>query len=170
MNPFDPAIATLHPTSLAFAGLCVVGGVLAVTLRNILHSILALAVTLMGIAALFLYLGSPFVAAMEVVIYVGGITVAMIFAIMFAYTLSLRPAAVRANLAAALPAVAFFVLMIGVFRRATFDYAPAGRDWSLEVVGRALLTHYNVVFEALSVVLLLAIVGAIGIARRDPDS
>jgi NADH-quinone oxidoreductase subunit J len=43
---------------------------------------------------------------------------------------------------------------------------PKDRDWSLETVGRALLTHYNVVFEALSVVLLLAIVGAILIARK----
>jgi NADH-quinone oxidoreductase subunit J len=169
VTPLDPATAVLHPTSFVFAGLCVVAGILAVSLRNILHSILALAATLLGLAALFLYLGSPFVAAMEVVIYVGGITVAMIFAIMFAYTLGLRRETWRANLAAGLPAAAFFVWMIGVLRRATFDWAPPDRDWSLETVGRALLTHYNVVFEALSVVLLLAIVGAIGIARRDPE-
>ncbi len=170
MNPVETAAIVLHPTAYAFAGVCLVGAVLAVALRNVLHSILTLAATLMGIAALFLYLGSPFVAAMEVVIYVGRISVAMIFAIMFAYTLGVRRAPVRVNLLAAVPAVAFFGLMAGVFRATVFGPVPAGRDWSMEAVGRALLTHYNLVFETLSVILLLAIVGAIGIARRDPNS
>lgn len=169
MNGLDVSSVTLHPTAIAFALVSLVGGVLAVTLRNILHSILGLALALLGIAALYLYLGSPFVAAMEVVIYVGGISVAMIFAIMFAYTLGIRGDSPRSRVLAAVPAAAFLLVVGAVLARARFDFAAAGRDWSLEAVGRALLTHYNLVFEALSVVLLLAIVGAIGIARRDPD-
>ena len=170
MNPVDPAIATLDPTALVFVVICVVGAVLAVTLRNILHSILCLAVTLVGLAALFLYLGSPFVAAMEVVVYVGGISVAMIFAVMFSFALGVRRLSFRPRLLSALPPTAIFLVVGTLILRADFSSASPGRDWTLEAVGRALLAHYNLVFEALSVVLLMAIVGAIGIARKDPES
>jgi NADH:ubiquinone oxidoreductase subunit 6 (subunit J) len=69
-----------------------------------------------------------------------------------------------------IPAAAFFAAIAILIRRGGFLVAPGERDWSVEALGRALLTHYNVVFEALSVVLLLAIVGAILIARREPTA
>lgn len=154
-----------------FAALMLVGGVLAVTLPNILHAIFSLALSLIGVALLFLDLGSPFVAAMQVLIYVGGISVAMVFAVMFAFALGEGPeraARWRRGLAA-LAALGVFAALGSVLVRTRWVPRTTRSDWSVEALGRALLQHYNVVFEALSVVLLLAIVGAILIARKEPS-
>lgn len=158
----------IHPSALVFVGIVLMGGVLAVTLRNVLHAIFGFALTVLGLAGLFVYLGSPFVAAMQVLIYAGGISVAMVFAIMFSYTLGVPGKVGGPRVPPIVPAAALFAAILLLIRRGGFVVAPPDRDWSLESIGRALLTHYNVVFEALSVVLLLAIAGAILIARREP--
>ena len=156
------------PVGLLMA-LCIAGATVAVWTKNILHAVFGLAITLLGIAGLFLYLGSPFLAAMEVLIYVGGISVAMVFAVMLSYSISAQrqsDGAVR-RLVGAVPAVLFVALMSWVIVGSEFGPAPAIVDeaWSLARVGHALLTHYNLVFEMLSVILLLAIIGALSIAR-----
>jgi NADH-quinone oxidoreductase subunit J len=159
--------ATALPGSAwVVAGIVLVGGAMAVQFRNVLHAIFGLAVCLFGIAILYLYLGSPFLAAMQVLIYIGGIIVAMVFAVMFSHRLDASRQEKRHHLLAIPPAVALLVALGLLIRSTEFGPMPKDRDWSLETVGRALLTHYNVVFEALSVVLLLAIVGAILIARK----
>ena len=162
----------VDPTAYLFVFIALAGGLLAVTLRNILHAIFGLALSLLGIAALFFYLGSPFVGAMQVVIYVGGISVAMVFAVMFSYTVYARESAsLTRYLVAGVGALGFFGGVGALLWRTDFSGTAVARgDWSVEAIGRALLQHYNLVFEALSVVLLLAIVGAIVIARRESDS
>ena len=85
-----PHEISIDPTAYIFVGLAILGGILSVHLRNIMHAIFSLMASILGIAILFLYLGSPFVASMQVVIYVGGISVAMVFAIMFSYSLGAR--------------------------------------------------------------------------------
>ena len=164
------AEASVHPSAFVFVAVALIGGILAVSLQNVLHAIFGFAMAVLGIAGLFFYLGSPFVAAMQVVIYVGGISVAMVFAVMFSYTLGASRLASSRGWRAIIPAGALLAALVLLIRRGGFVVAPLERDWSLATIGRALLTHYNVVFEALSVVLLLAIVGAIIIARREPEA
>ena len=71
--------------------------------------------------------------------------------------------------------MAFFIAIAVVITRAEFDTTAATTPddapdaWSVQAFGRALLDDFNVAFELLSVVLLLAIVGAISIAARDED-
>ncbi len=166
----DAGTLSVHPTAMIFAGMAIVGAIFAVAFRNILHAIFGLAITIVAVAVLFVYLAAPFVAAMEVVVYVGGISVAMVFAVMFAYTSRFRKTGVGDFLLAALPSLAFFVVMLVIIRDSTFAVAAPGRDFSVPAIGRALLGEYNVVFEALSIILLLAIMGAIVIARKEPDS
>lgn len=152
----------------------VAGAFLAVTLKNILHAIFGLALTLLALAGLFFVLNSPFVAAMEVLIYVGGISVAMVFAVMLS-TVSPqhRPETALRRGAALLVALAFGVSVGAVVVTSGLGdvTAPAivDADWSVAAIGRALLDDYNVIFEALSLVLLLAIIGAIVITRRERD-
>ena len=155
--------------------LTLVGAVIAVNARNVMRAVLALALALIGVAGLFVLLGSPFVAAMEILIYVGGISVMMIFAVMLSYSISAgaqEKSLVRRALAL-LPCLAFLAVvsltMIGT------DFGPmpetSAEAWSMEAVGRALLTRYALNFELLSLVLLLAIVGSVTIARQDaPES
>lgn len=160
---------------IAIAGLsialAVAGALLAVSLRNILHAVFGLAISLLGVAGVFFSLGSPFVAAMEVLVYVGGISVAMVFAVMMSRSIGAEPVheARGRRLGAALPALLFFALLAWVVSGADFAGAPNTdpEAWSVSAIGMALLTHYNLVFEALSVVLLVAIVGAIAISRPE---
>jgi len=152
----------------------VAGAIMAVTLPNILHAVFGLAISLMGIAGMFFCLGSPFVAAMEVLVYVGGISVAMVFAVMLSYSISAgkMEESRERRLIGALPALLFLVVMVLLLQSTDFGGQPAALDseqWTVAAIGRALLTHYNLVFEMLSLVLLVAIVGAIAIAREDEE-
>lgn len=153
--------------------LTIAGGVLAVVQGNIVRAIFGLAIALIGVAFAFLALGSPFVAAMEVLIYIGGITVAMVFAVMLSSAGRREPEAPLARRAmAAVVALVFFGGVAWMITGAEFrllDEPMPGDAWSVAEIGRNLLDRFNLVFEALSVVLLLAIIGAIAIARRDDD-
>lgn len=155
-----------------FAGLVVVGGLMAALMRQVLYAIIGLGVSLLGLSGLFLYLGSPFVAAMQLLIYIGGITVAIVFAMMLSLSMSLRPPASdpRKFALAIVGAGTFFAAVATVLRGVRFplltEQVPAAA-WAVGQLGHLLLNAYNLVFETLSLVLLLAIIGAILIARRE---
>lgn len=158
--------------------IAVAGALLAVSLKNVLHAIFGLAITLLALAGLFVVLNSPFVAAMEVLIYVGGISVAMVFAVMLSTVVPRHAAESKVRRGgAALVAFAFIfavgaVITSGMSGGTLAARAPvtvADELWSVEHLGRRLLDDYNLVFEVLSVVLLLAIIGAIVISRKNEE-
>lgn len=149
--------------------LTLAGALMSVTLRNVLHAIFGLALALLGLAGLFVVLNSPFVAIMEVLIYVGGITVAMIFAVMLSTVASTRAVETpRRRAAAAVVALALFATVAPLLVATDFGPQAIQSDaaWTVQTLGINLLDRFNLVFETLSVVLLLAIIGAIVIARR----
>lgn len=147
------------------------GSLISVSRANILHAVFGLAIALVGVAGIFFTLNSPFVAIMEVLIYVGGIAVTMIFAVMLSsVTAPKEKESVKRKLLAGFAAALFCAGGAIVIAHADFGAGtqlPA-EAWSLEEVGRNLLNRYNLAFETLSVVLLLAIVGAIVIVRKEP--
>ena len=154
--------------------LAVAGALLAVSLKNVLHAIFGLAVTLLAVAGLFVVLGSPFVGTMQVLIYVGGITVAMVFAVMLSTVVKQHQAESPWRRAgAAFVALGFAVgvglVIIGAGLPKGPPPALIADAWSVRQLGTALLGDYNVVFEVLSVILLLAIIGAIVISRREGE-
>ena len=154
-----------------FAALVLSGGLLAALNRQILYAIIGLAVSLFGLAGLFLYLGSPFVAAMQVLIYIGGISVAIVFAMMLSISMSVRPRQRHPGKFgfALLCALSFLIVGAWILHGAEFrivEQAPAAA-WGLDTLGHALLNAYDLVFETLSIVLLLAIIGAILITRKE---
>jgi NADH:ubiquinone oxidoreductase subunit 6 (subunit J) len=161
-----------HIVLYFFVALVVLGGLLAAFSRQVLYAIIGLGVTLLGLSGLFLFLGSPFVATRQLLIYIGGITVAIVFAMMLSVSMAINPPqsdrakSALATLAAALFFAAVFVAMRGAEFSTPLEPVQAAA-WSIEQIGHLLLNSYNVVFETLSVVLLLAIVGAILIARRE---
>ena len=156
-----------------FVVLALGGGLMAAVSRAVLHAIIGLGISLLGVAGLFLLLGSPFVAAMQLLIYLGGITVAIVFAMMLSDAMS-QPPPRRTGLKTAFAAIAALLFGAGVWRvldGTTFPAAaPAPESaWQVGAIGHALLGRYNLVFEALSVVLLAAVMGAILVARRPPE-
>jgi len=153
-------------------GLTFGGAALAVFPRNILYNVLGLALALAGVGGIYLYLGSFFIAMMQLLIYIGAICIAIVFAIMLSRPLHVEvPERKVPKVAVAVVAsVIFLVGTIGViFKTKWVPAVERSTDWSVESIGHLLLTRYGLVFEVISLVLLVAIIGAIltaGYSRR----
>ena len=175
MNSVQSLIQPDFLAQIGFAGVVVLtftGALIAVFPRNILYNVLGLIVCLTGVAGLFVYLGSPFIALMELLIYVGAICISIIFAIMLSRPLHLslpKRHLPKVGLAAGVGGVVF-IMLCGIIYRTGWEPARfRSSDWSVTTLGKYLLTRYDLVFEAISLVLLVAILGAIiisGYARR----
>ena len=161
-------------TNIIFGGIALItlaGAFLAVWLKNVFYNALGLILSLFGVAALFIYLDAEFLAVVEVIIYVGAISIAIIFAIMLSrpwFTQHTRrePAKLsRALLTAAL----LFAGLLGLLRKTNFPMVASG-DISIAGIGRSLLTTYALPFEAVSLVLLVAIIGALVISSSKERS
>jgi len=172
MNVLTGMDAAAHAGFWIVVGLTLAGASFAVFPRNILHNVLGLILALSGIGGLYLSLGSFFMGLMQLLIYVGAICVAIVFAIMLSRPLHLEvPKREAPKVAmAVVTSVVFLVAMVGVVLRT--NWMPAverGTDWSVEAIGDLLLTRYALVFEVISLILLIAIIGAIitaGFSRR----
>ncbi len=156
---------------LLFAAGTLVPALLVVLSRNIVHSALWLLLSLASTAGLYLLLNAEFLAAIQILVYCGGIVVLFLFAIML--TPGVGHADVRAHNQQILGGIIAAVLVAGVTLHLLADeawnIAPAAdvRD----VTGRladALLGPYVLAFEVTSVILLVAMVGAIVIVRSEP--
>jgi NADH:ubiquinone oxidoreductase subunit 6 (subunit J) len=148
--------------------LTVVGALIAVAARNIFHNVLGLAASLLGVSGLFLYLNSPFVALMEILIYVGAICIAICFAIMLSEPLHLpRPPRNKVKLVGAMVGAGAVFVFLALLVKKT-QWVPAverSKDWSITTIGHYLLTNYALIFELVSLLLLVAMLGAIVTAR-----
>jgi len=141
---------------------------MVVIVRNLFHAVLSLILSFVGVAGLYLTLSADFVAVAQVLIYAGAISVLILFAMM------LTPRAARDNAETFLqgPALILAGLMAG-----TIAGVVAATDWSeasrgpftetAQAIGDALLNHYVLPFEIASVLLLVAMVGAIVLVRED---
>lgn len=153
-------------------GFTFAGAALAVFPRNIVYNVLGLALALAGVGGFYFYLGSFFIALMQLLIYVGAITIAIVFAIMLSPPLHLQvpKRAVGKVAMAGAASLLFLVAILGVvFRTQWVPAAQRSTDWSVETLGHMMLTRYDLVFEVISLVLLVAIIGAIvtaGFTRR----
>jgi len=137
-------------------------------LRNILYSAFALLGTLAGVAGLYLYMGADFVGVVQLIIYVGGILVLLLFAVL----LTNRIGEVRiSNASAGLllgapPAIALFALCARVAVHTPWPTTEAVPAPLTARLGEAFLHELLLPFELASLVLLMALVGAMVIARR----
>jgi NADH-quinone oxidoreductase subunit J len=145
------------------------GAVLAVIPSKIVHNILGLAQAMFGVAGIYLFLGSQFVAMMQLLIYVGAICVTYIFGIMLSPPLELdlkKQSVLKAATALIVSVIGFAVIFQMITQTQWAPYAAPARDWTAKAVGQALLTRYFLVFELISLLLAVAIVGAILIVDR----
>jgi NADH-quinone oxidoreductase subunit J len=154
----------------AIALVMVVGAVFVVTSRNVVHAALMLMLTLAGSAALFLLLGAEFVAWTLVLVYLGAVIVLFLFGIMITRAPTGRdPVRLdhKRRWPAAVVALATFVTIATVTTLA-FEDATVGEGVTRTGdLGDVLFTRYVVPFEAVSFVLLAALIGGIVLARRD---
>jgi NADH-quinone oxidoreductase subunit J len=155
-----------------FVALTAVGALLAVFTTRVIRSVSGLAVCSVGLAGLFYFLHSPFLALMEILIYVGAVCVTIVFAIMLAEPEDQttgeprRPSSwILSGFGVAVSGTIFWSLW-RLGNQTPWDrIAPPANNGSVEEIGYALLTTYSLAFELISLALLVAILGALVIAR-----
>ncbi len=172
------AVATI-PDALTFAVaavICVVGALGVVLMRNPVHAALSLVMTLFGIAVLFVEENAQFLAAIQVIVYTGAIVVLFLFVIMLLGVD--RQERVLAEVFRGQRLVALLlgclvlaeVILLSHSRWTTGAHSVAGKLASpganVAVLGRAIFTTYLVPFEVTSALLVVAVVGAVVLARR----
>lgn len=146
-----------------------VATVAVVVTHNVVHAALALVGALVGAAGLFILFGAEFVGLVQILIYVGAISVLFLFGIMLTSARPQRQALDNAQrgLAALVALAVFGVLTAGIaaaFGGRTLDLDTA---FPTKDIGNALFRTWVLPFEAVSILLLAALVGAIVLARRD---
>jgi NADH-quinone oxidoreductase subunit J len=145
----------------------VVAALLAVLSRNLVHGVLWLGAVLAGTAALFVALGAAFLATVQVLLYIGGVVTLLIFGVMLtgrpAGTAVVRQVAHRGR-AALVAGVTFAALAAAVLRSDGLDGPMPAAVPTSELAG-TLLGKDLLAFEALSLLLLAAMIGAIVLAR-----
>ena len=157
-----------------FAALAVVGAVMTVTRRNVVHSAIFLATTLLATAGIFLSLRAEFLFIVQIILYTGGILVLYVFVIMLV-NLDLALHQVQFNrrwyvallLTAVLGAHAFAA--IAVSRQSLYALPPApaqALEPNTEQVAWGRLHTYVLPFEIASVLLLVAMVGGVMMAKK----
>ena len=166
----------LSPTGVEIAfllvGLVTLGAaVLTVTTRQLIHAALWLVVALGGIAVEYLLLTAEFIAWVQVLIYVGSVVVLLLFGLMLTRApIGRSPDTDSGNrpvaLAVALATAATLVWVVADAFRTTWIDLDQAVQGSTEVTGAALFSSWVLPFEALSVLLLAALIGAIVLSRR----
>lgn len=166
----------LSPTGIEIAfvlvGIATLGAALVtVTTRQLVHAALWLIVTLGGLAVEYLLLTAEFIAWVQVLIYVGSVVVLLLFGLMLTRApIGRSPDADsenrRAALAVAVAAAGTLVWVVVDAFRTTWIELDGPVQGSTEATGAFLFRHWVLPFEALSVLLLAALVGAIVLSRK----
>ena len=152
----------------AAAATALVGALCAVGLKSIFHNILGFALAMLGVAGVFLSLGSDFLAVVFVLVYVGAVAIAMVYAVMLSYPLDQPPRPrnrwkiAGAALFAAVGAAGIWL----VVRAAPWPPRAGSLDVSAAWAGYRFLRDYVLAFELISVLLVVAMMGAVMVARR----
>ena len=146
-------------------------GLAVVTLRNIIHSAVAMMVCFGSLAGMYALLGAPIVAAAQVLIYLGAISVLILFAIMLTQ-------AGDANLPAPFHRQGPIAIVISLAIVGLVGWAVIQTDWNaaaqatgaaVDAIARAVFSEFALPFEIISLLLLVAIIGAIFLARRPEE-
>jgi NADH-quinone oxidoreductase subunit J len=154
------------------AAVSLVSAVAMVSQRNPVYSAFALIVTMCSLSGIFALLGSPFIAILQVIVYAGAIMVLFLFTLML---LNVKSEEKDPHEGRTLKVVGILLgfLLVAQVGTALYRAVPAGRlaegfDASTVPVARILFSpQYLYVFEATSVLLLAAMVGAIALSKRD---
>ena len=160
--------------AVAFAIVAVVAlvsGIGVVTTRNVAHAALFLLVSLASVAGVFILLVAEFLALVQILIYGGAVTIVLLFALMLTRTEDFSKEGVNRQWAVgAVAALGVFGAMAAVVLGDRLDTQEL-RGPGLQELGSDLFTNWVVPFEIASLVLLMALIGAIILARAsDSDS
>ncbi len=150
--------------------LMVVSALRVVTTPNVVHAALWLVLVLAGAAAQFILLGSEFVAVTQVLVYVGAVVVLFLFGVMLTRASMGDDESVageKRSMAAVVAGLLFAVMSVALIDTFTDDRVVIDQPQLVTTVADSIFSQYIVPFEAISVLLLAALIGAIVVARKD---
>lgn len=151
-----------------YAAIAIAGALGLVISRRLVHAVLSLLVNLFAVAALYLLLGSQFLAAMQLFIYGGAVTVLVLFVLMLT-----DPQAREASSATRVTTSVALVLCVGFF--AILARTLGGSSWEFAAsvphdtasIASILFSRYVLPFEVAGLVLTIALIGSIVLAREE---
>lgn len=157
-----------------FAVIAVASAIAVVAAKNQVHSAVYLIICFLQVAALFILLRAPFLAAAQIFIYVGAVMVLFLFAVLVLNvgkeSLGQR---IHDQSVVVIPAVILFLLMVGALVAKGRLTAPMGEytekalEKNTEVIGKVLFSKYLFPFEVVSVLLLVALIGAVALVMKE---
>ena len=162
--------------NLAFwiiSAVTVLGALLAVSLRNLVHCVLALILFFIGIAAHYFLLRADFLGTMQILIYVGAVAVLILFAIMLTHNVTgdgpREILGVKWWSGAVIAAALAILLKKAILSDSLATLLPTGgkAQSSVAEIGRALVTGWVVPLEAIAILLTAALIGAVVIALEE---
>ncbi|MEE2599927.1 MAG: NADH-quinone oxidoreductase subunit J [SAR324 cluster bacterium] len=160
-----------------FAALSILGGLGVIFLRNPIHCALSLVGTFFCLGSIYVMLNAEFVAVIQVLVYAGAIMVLFLFVLML---LSSKTSDQNTNklpigkILAGLLSFGIFVKIASLFTMGDLQLGPKGayplevveEVGSISLIGRLLFTDYILSFEIIAILLLVAVIGAVVIAKR----
>jgi NADH-quinone oxidoreductase subunit J len=155
-----------------FAAIMLIGGIAVITRKNPVHSALALIVTLLAQASIYLMLYAPFVAGVQIILYAGGIMVLFLFVIMLvSIDRSMKERQFNSQwIVGVIAATALGGLFIAVYTKGStlFPDHALGivENDNTQKVATLLYGQYMFAFEIASLLLLVAIIGAVVMAKK----
>src|SRR5712672_829621 len=161
----------------AFGAVAIVASTLVIAQRNPIYSVLLLIASFGALSGLYVLLDAPFAAVIQIVVYAGAIMVLFLFVVMLLNAPHeeteydervhplLRPGPMRFGAVLALALAVELWWALG--RGGDTGAFPSGAVTSVAVIGRSLFTDYAFPFEVTSVLILVAMVGAVVLAKRD---
>ncbi|MFZ0138192.1 MAG: NADH-quinone oxidoreductase subunit J [Candidatus Sulfotelmatobacter sp.] len=154
------------------SGIMLIGGILVITQKNPVHSALALIVTLLAQASIYLMLYAPFVAGVQIILYAGGIMVLFLFVIMLvSIERSMKERQFNSQwVVGIIAATALGGLFIAVYSKGKDIFPdrvlPVVENDNTQKVATLLYGQYMFAFEIASLLLLVAIIGAVVMAKK----
>ncbi len=151
------------------SSLTIISALMVVLNNQLLYSAIALLFTLFGVAGLYIYLWADFIAGVQLLVYIGGINVLIIFGIMLTNRISsvrLSQKNVQQGVGGVISIWLLLLLGIVISKTPWFQEISSEPTTTVNQVGTLLMTKYLLPFEAISILLLGALIGAALLSRE----
>ncbi len=155
-----------------FALMAITGGVFMINLNKVIHMVLSIGLSFFGVAGLFVILHAEYLAFVQVLIYAGAITIMMAMGTMMTHhaTAEVLPRRKWHTFLAIISAITiggFF--LYGIYKITWPSEMAELNDNNVMAIGEKIFTNYVIPFELASILLLVALVGAIVLAKKEGD-
>lgn len=155
-----------------FAALTIISALMVVSSDNIVRSAFYLLATFFGVSGIYVLLGADFVAVTQIMVYIGGILILLLFGVML--TSNITHVEIKKGMKNIIPAIVGTGVLLGALISMMFN-----TKWKIQLgeipqttsyeLGKLLITDYVLIFELLGILLLIALIGAASMARRERE-